>query len=554
MGKAHRSRIDAHEGIRIPVGAGEGLVAHSDADGDLVWRPSLRLPSIELFGHSYAAGGGSDQGESLADKISAVTDATVVNYAVGGSVGCYPDSGTAPLTARDGGWNYLYHTRNADDLGQTAPYLSAPPALIWYGIHDLAVLGPNNLTYFYHALRAMIARARCAAVFEHGHASVTKGGTWAADATGQNENSGFGYALSANTNSTITIAVPSDFPGGEVVLGFLTSSAGWGALLDIDVTGATTLTNRTHDSRNIQPRDHSTAANPKVGTSVHRIAGLNPGAHTITISVTTLNTGWYFDWWGIAANPAPMVVVAGASLPPSIGTWAAFPYPTMAQSAVDSLNAGIQAVCDEFPDDVLYWDTEDVLGAGGTAAYFASDQAHPNGLGYAELAKSFKALVASSGLLTDDRLAKMQTRKGQTYAARIYRATAQSIPNGSSTALSFDAVRWANPSDDLYWNALHPTRIYFRRGGWWNINFVIGWAGNISGARSIQLRVNGSYYIAFDERPASWQTFVNVNAIHNFASGEYVEVMVYQDSGGNLNVTNEPRMSPEITIYRPPGN
>lgn len=122
-------------------------------------------------------------------------------------------------------------------------------------------------------------------------------------------------------------------------------------------------------------------------------------------------------------------------------------------------------------------------------------------------------------------------------ACRVYNDTIQSIPNNALTVLSFNGELYDN--DTMHDNATNNSRITIKTAGKYRLSAIVEFASNATGIRQILLRVNGTIYIGAVTTDAFTTTQqMNVHADYQLAVGDYVEVIVYQNSGGALNVSN----------------
>lgn len=155
------------------------------------------------------------------------------------------------------------------------------------------------------------------------------------------------------------------------------------------------------------------------------------------------------------------------------------------------------------------------------------------------------------------RVAELETQERQRMiGARVYRTTNQTIPTGIGTLVSFDAERW---DTDNCWSSAQPTRLVCNTPGWYMITCNIAWAANATNQRMISISLNGTIRIARDTRGANPNglTVQSVATIWPLTTGDYLEVLVFQDSGGNLDLysstANEGannRWSPEFMMVR----
>jgi len=127
-------------------------------------------------------------------------------------------------------------------------------------------------------------------------------------------------------------------------------------------------------------------------------------------------------------------------------------------------------------------------------------------------------------------------RRSQAVAARLHLAAAASINNASWTAIAWDTVDQNEPG---MWAAGSPARIVCQVDGLYLVAFNAVFAANGSGIRIFGARLNGTNYLAETEvmSPSAGNTGVgNVAALVPLQAGDYIEGMVYQSSGGSLNV------------------
>ena len=348
-----------------------------------------RLNLVEAFGHSQNTGYGTAGPECSWPELAAVR--------LGAALGNYASNGL--VLAGDGN-GYAKYLRPAAALRNrpAAPYLPPVDATVFHvGLGDLAANYRNNGVYtrgaFETALRAVIAFARLAAYFDAepaggSHASIAYGGSWT-DTTTTDRNTGAGARATFTQGATLTITVPADFPGGEINLFWLVPGSGNGGTWTIAITGATNATR----VETITAKDADQVTTTKYNVKATRLQGLNPGAHTITATLTSvLSFGVLFDGWGIRADPAPDIYLAQQPrlTQANYDAWlAAFAGDTPTDAAVDDINRtiadlaateGAQYV--ELPDLPL------------NPSRWTVDGAHPNEAGCQVLADTVLAELA----------------------------------------------------------------------------------------------------------------------------------------------------------------
>ncbi|NUR03274.1 MAG: hypothetical protein HOY79_44205 [Streptomyces sp.] len=119
-----------------------------------------------------------------------------------------------------------------------------------------------------------------------------------------------------------------------------------------------------------------------------------------------------------------------------------------------------------------------------------------------------------------------------------YQSAAQSIPNGSVTAIGIDTT-----TIDTYGGHSNTTNnsrytVQSGAGGWYQITAALGFAANAAGARALEIHKNGAViklgYAGTDDSRTDIAAALQATAIVQLAAGDYVEGFAYQTSGGAL--------------------
>jgi hypothetical protein len=134
-----------------------------------------------------------------------------------------------------------------------------------------------------------------------------------------------------------------------------------------------------------------------------------------------------------------------------------------------------------------------------------------------------------------------RTSASQAYApigakgVRAHRATNQSIPNTTSTAVQWDAEGF--DTSGFHDNVTDNTRLTVPagEGGRYLVSGVISMFGTLGTYREVLIRVSGTNVGLINLAPAEFGRFPFAFAI-TVADGQYVEVFVAQNSGGALDV------------------
>lgn len=137
-------------------------------------------------------------------------------------------------------------------------------------------------------------------------------------------------------------------------------------------------------------------------------------------------------------------------------------------------------------------------------------------------------------------------------AARAYNSANISVANGTVTSLNLNSERF--DSDDFHSTSSNTSRLTIPSGlgGFYTISASIAWATNSTGERMLGILHNGTTYIARAQQATGSTNDLrqNVSTIYNLTAGDYVEISVWQNSGGALNVLSVGNDSPELSIIR----
>jgi translation elongation factor P/translation initiation factor 5A len=135
-------------------------------------------------------------------------------------------------------------------------------------------------------------------------------------------------------------------------------------------------------------------------------------------------------------------------------------------------------------------------------------------------------------------------------SARVYRSSNQSISDSTDTIVTFDSERYDTAA--LHSNVSNTGRLTAPIAGKYLITVGLEFASNTSGRREIRLLLNGSTIIAQDIRAGSISGITSpmtLTTVYALAQNDYVEVQVWQNRGGNLNVLSTGNHSPEFAMH-----
>lgn len=122
-------------------------------------------------------------------------------------------------------------------------------------------------------------------------------------------------------------------------------------------------------------------------------------------------------------------------------------------------------------------------------------------------------------------------------SAKVKKSAAQAINNGASTTVSWNQEDW--DTDAIHDNATNNTRLTCKTAGKYGVWANIHWATSASGSRGLGVLINGITVHSFNYPAASTlDPEVGAYCEVQLAVNDYVEIQVYQNSGGALNLSN----------------
>lgn len=350
--------------------------------GQLAFKPASGgppTPTLEAVGHSYCFGDGVTATQRATYLLANSLGYTETNHAINGAV----------LTADDntpwiGGFNTIANDLTRNNGSPYASPIANGVGVIWYGLNDVGEMANNwdarDQAIYSSTLRFAISRMIAAKVFDDGDASIAYSGFISnSDAAG----SGTGATDHDATvsGSTVTITVPSDFPGGTVAL-YMASYFGEGASWTFTVDGLAM-------GGTLDTTAHGQVAAANSGLMFcQRFTNLAAGTHTIVATAGSITGHAYFDSWAIEAPTAPYVLIPGHfKLTSGAGTGYNYytsegaPH-TPTDADVDAINTIDQTIVKEFPQQVKYVDITSM----NNTTHIQSDGLHPDVTGHSMIA------------------------------------------------------------------------------------------------------------------------------------------------------------------------
>lgn len=132
--------------------------------------------------------------------------------------------------------------------------------------------------------------------------------------------------------------------------------------------------------------------------------------------------------------------------------------------------------------------------------------------------------------------------------ARVTHDANQLIAHNTLTALAFNTERF--DTDVIHDNVTNNSRLTCKTAGKYLIIGQVRFDTNNAGLRYIDIKLNGTTIIAVSQWDTAQdgRTQAIVATIYDLAATNYVELEVFQTSGGNLNVELAANWSPEFMM------
>lgn len=141
---------------------------------------------------------------------------------------------------------------------------------------------------------------------------------------------------------------------------------------------------------------------------------------------------------------------------------------------------------------------------------------------------------------------------GTVPACRVYHNTNQSINDSTWTALVLNAERF--DTDTMHDTSTNNSRITINTAGVYQITGNVEFAAKSTNVRLLAIYVNsiatGTRIALVTALGSSAPTRMGISTLYSLDQNDYVELCVYQNSGGALNITYAPAASPEFTAVK----
>jgi hypothetical protein len=129
-------------------------------------------------------------------------------------------------------------------------------------------------------------------------------------------------------------------------------------------------------------------------------------------------------------------------------------------------------------------------------------------------------------------------RKSIPILCKVRRSSNQTISSGGWSAVVFQQADVEQPADLDMWTSSNGSFMYADP-GWYIVVGTTEFGGNANGSRGICFLKNSSEYYGSNLVPAGNSTIrqLTTTAFIYIGLNEYIQMLVYQDSGGDLNIT-----------------
>jgi len=145
-------------------------------------------------------------------------------------------------------------------------------------------------------------------------------------------------------------------------------------------------------------------------------------------------------------------------------------------------------------------------------------------------------------VIVDSEAVPIQTKKikrsnllGFDKSCRVYNSAVQSCANEAWTTLAFDSEAW--DTDTIHDLVTNNSRLTCKTAGKYIITAFAAFAANATGQRFFTIKLNGTIYLtqACFQAAAAQRTACTIATLYSLAVNDYVEFLIYQNSGGALN-------------------
>lgn len=136
--------------------------------------------------------------------------------------------------------------------------------------------------------------------------------------------------------------------------------------------------------------------------------------------------------------------------------------------------------------------------------------------------------------------------------ARVFNNTFTTITSAVVTPLTFNSERYDVGGCHSTVSNTGRLTVPTGKGGVYHIGGCVQFASNGTGERILDIRLNGTTFIARQRDTVNTATThtLNVSTDYLLAAGDFVELVVFQNTGGALNVDSQVSLSPEFWFHQ----
>lgn len=134
--------------------------------------------------------------------------------------------------------------------------------------------------------------------------------------------------------------------------------------------------------------------------------------------------------------------------------------------------------------------------------------------------------------------------------ARVTHSATLSVPDTTWTPHPFNTERW--DTDAIHDNVVNNSRLTCKTAGRYIIIGQIYWSTNAVGDRAAKIHLNNTIDITFERRGTNTETTATyiISTIYHLSVSDFVELVLWQNSGGALSDTLISQRCPEFMMER----
>ena len=133
----------------------------------------------------------------------------------------------------------------------------------------------------------------------------------------------------------------------------------------------------------------------------------------------------------------------------------------------------------------------------------------------------------------------------------VYSSVDVTVLSGSNTAVPFDSERFDDGETPYHSTSSNTTRLTVPISGRYLFGGHFKFNSDSTGYRRLGLRLNGSTYLAFQTAGAvGEEQGMSIVRLFELTTADYIELVVYQNSGVGMTIAPGASFGPEFWVYR----